>query len=267
MIFTAYFDEANTHGAAPTIILSALPGHADQWSKFNEGLNDIRTRYHFKTFHAKRFQARKGEFKGWHDAKCWKLLEEMTALTTNTLTERATVHLERGRYLNEYRNQPFPPKMQPDSQFGLCFRMLLLRLLKFMSDQISEAKSFDELPVLHVVVEDGHKNVGAARTIFDEFQRRLIRYGGNVLGGVTIAKKSESPELMAADFVAHTYFLMRKQAFGTEILEGQFNYSDPPHESALASMEFSSQAFSLFKEEYQRDKQQRMEEWRRQKRR
>jgi hypothetical protein len=116
-------------------------------------------------------------------------LEEMTALTTNILTERATVHLERDRYMSEYRNQPFPSKMQPDSQFGLCFRMLLLHLLKFTLDQISKAKNFAELPVLHVVVEDGHKNVGAARTIFDEFQRRLIRHGGNVLGGVTIAKK------------------------------------------------------------------------------
>ena len=263
MIFTAYFDEANTHGLAPTIILSALLGHADQWSKFNEGLNDIRTRYHFKTFHAKRFQARKGEFEGWRDAEYRKLLEEMIALTTNVLTERATVHLERSRYLSEYRNQPFPLKMQPDSQFGLCFRMLLRHLLKFMLDQTSKAKNFDELPVLHLVVEDGHKNVGAARTIFDEFQRRLIRHDVNVLGNVTIAKKSESPELMAADFMAHTYLLMRKQAFGTEALEGQFNYSDPPNESALASIEFSAQSFSFFKAEYERDKRQRMEEWRR----
>jgi hypothetical protein len=76
-------------------------------------------------------------------------------------------------------------------------------------------------------------------------------------------QKSESPELMAADFLAHTYLLMRRQAFGTESLEGQFNYSDPPDESALTSIEFSTQSFSLFKAEYERDKRQRMEEWRR----
>jgi hypothetical protein len=94
--------------------------------------------------------------------------------------------LEHGRYLNEYRNQPFTPKMQSDSQFGLCFRMLLKHLLRVIAEPVKKATSFDELPILHVVVEDGHKNVGVARTIFGQFQRRFNVYGGNVLGGVTI---------------------------------------------------------------------------------
>ena len=226
-------------------------------------MDDLRSRYGFKTFHAKRYQARRGEFDGWDDLKCRNLLEELAALTTNTLTARATVHLERDRYLKEYRNQPFPSKMQPDSQYGLCFRMLLTHLLDFMAEAIKKATDFNELPVLHLVVEDGHKNVGAARTIFGEFQQRLIRHGGNVLGSITIAKKSTFAELMAADFVAHTYLLMRKQAFGAGVLSGQFKYSDPPNESALASIDFSPQAFSILKKQYERDKQRRMAEWRR----
>ena len=153
--------------------------------------------------------------------------------------------------------------MLPDSQFGLCFRMLLIHLLEFMADATMRATDFDELPVLNLVVEDGHKNVGATRTIFDEFVRRLICQGSNVLGSIAIARKSEAPELMAADFLAHTYLLMRKQAFGTEHLEGQFDYTDPPEESALASIEFSPQAFSILKAQYELDRQERMETWRR----
>jgi hypothetical protein len=138
-IYTAYFDESNTHGPAPTTIMSALLGHAGQWQKFSEGLGDLRKRYGFTTFHAKRFQARRGEFAGWDDAKWRKLLVELTLLTASTLTERAAIHLERERYLIEYRNQPFPSKMQPDSQYGLCFRMLLRHLLTLMLEPIAKS--------------------------------------------------------------------------------------------------------------------------------
>jgi hypothetical protein len=263
LIFTAYFDEANTHGASPTAIMSALLGHSEQWSEFNRGVGDIRSSYGFQTFHAKQFQARRGEFAGWDDAKWLKLLVELATLTANTLTERATVHLERDRYLKEYRNLPFLSKMQPDSQYGLCFRMLLQHLLQFMLEPIQMATDFHEIPVLNLVVEDGHKNVGATRTIFKEFQQRLIRADANILGSITIAKKHESAELMAADFVAHGYLLMRRKAFDNPALEGKFDYDDPANGSALSSIEFSPQAFSILKALYERDKQERIEEWRR----
>lgn len=263
LIFTAYFDEANTHGASPTTIMSALLGHVDQWSEFNQGIGDLRRRYGFKTFHAKQFQAQRGEFAGWDDAKCLKLLVELATLTANTLTERAAAHLERDRYLKEHRSQPFPSKMQPDSQYGLCFRMLSRHLLKFMMEPIEKATDFHEMPVLNLVVEDGHKNVGATRTIFKEFQQRLIRADANILGRITIAKKHESTELMAADFVAHSYLLMRRKAFTNPALQGKFDYDDPVNESALSSIEFGPEAFSLLKGKYEEDKQERMEEWRR----
>ena len=70
---------------------------------------------------------------------------ELATLTANTLTERAAVHLECDRYLKEYRSQPFPSKMQPDSQYGLCFRMLLRHLLKFMMEPIEKATDFHEM--------------------------------------------------------------------------------------------------------------------------
>jgi hypothetical protein len=38
VIFTAYFDEADTHGAAPTVILAAFLGHAFEWRRFEQKL-------------------------------------------------------------------------------------------------------------------------------------------------------------------------------------------------------------------------------------
>jgi hypothetical protein len=123
---------------------------------------------------------------------------------------------------------------------------------------------FGEIPILHLVVEDGHPNVGAVRTIFNEFEQRLIRHGAPLLRTVKIVKKSESTQLMAADFIAHTYLLMRKAAFPNAALEGKFDYDDPASESALSSIEFGPDAFAAFKAEYEQDKKEKMEEWRRQ---
>ena len=98
--------------------------------------------------------------------------------------------------------------------------------------------------------------------MFGQLQRRFNVHGGSVLGSVTIAKKSAST-VMAANFIAHRYFLMRKQFFGAETLEGHFDYDDPTDKWVLSSLEFSPQAFSILKAPYELERQERMKEWRR----
>src|SRR5689334_18762562 len=87
-------------------------------------------------------------------------------------------------------------------------------------------------PILHIVVEDGHPNVGACRAIFDKTKNELRRRGTDILGTVTIAKKSETTELMVADFIAYSYYLMRSQLSSNQ----EFDYDDPPEESVMASL-------------------------------
>lgn len=254
MIFTFYLDEANTHGPAPTVMMGALLGHAYQWQIFGRDIDRIRKRYGFTVFHSKRFQARRGEFKDWDDEKCRNLAKELAVLVRDKLTEGATIHLERDRYLREYRNKPFPLKMQPDSQFGLCFRALLAHMLDIVA-------TTGKKPILHVVVEDGHKNVGSCRTIVNEVKKRLRRKGIEILGTVTIAKKTESTELMISDFLAHTYYLMRSDLAPGE----EWDYDDPPEESAMASLRFSPSSFDDLKKQFELEKQVQMDEWRQRK--
>jgi hypothetical protein len=169
------------------------------------------------------------------------------------LTEAATIHLERDRYLHEYRNKPFPPKMQPDSQFGLCFRALLAHMVGIVA-------ATGKRPILHVVVEDGHPNVGSCRTILNEIKKRRRR-GSEILGTVTIAQKTESTELMISDFLAHTYYLMR-----SDLAPGkEFDYDDPPEKSAMASLRFSPSSFDDLKKQFALEKQEQIDEWRRRK--
>ncbi|HUK60917.1 MAG TPA: hypothetical protein VLV50_16940, partial [Stellaceae bacterium] len=132
VIFTANFDEADTHGESPTVILAAFLGHAYQWRRFETKLGRIQQRDQFTIFHGKEFKAKSGEFAGWDDQKCMRLVTDLTELVKNNLTEGLVIHLERERFLNEYRAPPIPKKMNLDSQYGVCFRACLGHLLGMM---------------------------------------------------------------------------------------------------------------------------------------
>jgi hypothetical protein len=124
LLFTAYFDEADTHGLSPTIIMAGFLGQARQWEIFDRRLRGLQRRDGFSIFHANEFKSKSGEFANWPDGKCMKLVNDLTELVRDNLTEGLTVHLERERYLNEYRAPPVPAKMTLDSQYGLCFQRL-----------------------------------------------------------------------------------------------------------------------------------------------
>ena len=52
VIFTSYFDETDTDGPSPTVIMAGYVGHAYQWRRFEKKLAGIQGRYGFKIFHA-----------------------------------------------------------------------------------------------------------------------------------------------------------------------------------------------------------------------
>ena len=78
--FTAYYDEADTHGPSPTVIMAGLVGHTYQWRRFETKLSRIQKEFAFSLFHAKEFKARRAEFKGWSDDKRSQLIETLIDL-------------------------------------------------------------------------------------------------------------------------------------------------------------------------------------------
>jgi hypothetical protein len=151
--FTAYIDEADSHGPSPELIMAGFLGHAFQWRRFQTKLAKIQRTEGFSVFHGKEFKARTGEFRGWDDIKCDRVITKMTDLVRLTLTEGFAVSLSRERYLSEYRAPPIPKKMNLDSQYGACFRACMAHLFDVMKDRDYQDK-------LHVVIERGHPNVG-----------------------------------------------------------------------------------------------------------
>jgi hypothetical protein len=135
VIFTAYFDETDTHGPAPTVILAAFLGHAFQWRRFEKKLAKIQARENFSIFHAKEFKSRTGDFRGWSNTQQTRLIAKLTDLVRLTLTEGMAVALSHERYQTEYRAPPIPKKMNLDSQYGACFRCCMARLFDVMAER------------------------------------------------------------------------------------------------------------------------------------
>lgn len=210
VVFTAYFDETDTHGPSPTVIVAGFLGHAFQWRRFGQKLAKLQAREGFSIFHAKEFKARTGEFAGWPEAKRARLIAKLTELVRTTLTEGMAVSLSRERYLSEYRAPPIPRKMNLDSQYGACFRACMARLFDVMA-----ARNYRD--TLHVVMERGHKNAGDCERIFNDLREHCkVLAGSDFLGDFTLRPKDGCPPLMVADMLAATYSMYRTQtAAGT----------------------------------------------------
>lgn len=257
MIFTAYFDESGTHGAAPKIVVGGFLGHAYQWRRFETKLTRLQSEYGFKIFHAKEFKAQTGEFKGWSDAKCVRLIDDLTKLVKSNLTMGVIISLDYARYMNEYRAPPIPKKMTLDSQYGACFRGCLnyiLRRLEWRGEKNTR---------LNVVFEDGHKNVGDCQRIFMDLKRRFRSVGSEVLGTFSIGTKEASPPLMVADMLAHTYSMVEIAIQAGTPIAGALQF--PVNENGeLAILQFKEAAFTELKQGFERLRQMEIAAWREQ---
>lgn len=257
MLYTAYLDEADTHGPAPTIIMAGFLGSAPQWEMFGRRLRGLQRRDGFSIFHANEFKAKTGEFAGWDDAKCVKLVNDLTELVRDHLTEGLTVHLERERYLNEYRAPPIPKKMTLDSQYGVCFRACMRQLLE--STWRDEKRHR-----LDIVIEDGHQNVGDCVRIFEDLKWRLkVRRGvDGLLGKITVAKKQRSAPLMGADFLASSYSMIWASARSGGLDYAQEAPEPPKGQAGLTFLELLPDALRQLKANFEADRQEAAAAWR-----
>ena len=256
MLYTAYFDEADTHGPSPTVIMACFLGYAQQWELFGRRLRNLQRRDSFTIFHGSEFKSKSGEFFGWSDSKCSQLVYDLTALVRDNLTEGVTVHLERDRYLNEYRKPPVPRKMILDSQYGVCFRACMAQLIAIVMAGGKRHR-------LDVVIERGHANVGDTKRIFNDLKAQVRRrFGSDVLGMHTVAKKETSAPLMVSDFLAYSYSLMRASK-----RDGRGDYAEVApfprkREAGLSFLELGPDSLPRLKQNFEKERQEAAEAWR-----
>jgi hypothetical protein len=260
VLFTAYFDESDTHGPAPTVILSAHVGHGYQWRQFERKLRRLQAEHGFSIFHAKDFKARRGEFEQWPDDKCESLISGLVQIIRETLTGGLTTFLEHDRYINEYRAPPIPRKMNLDSQLGVCFRGCLSHLLDLL-----EKRNYRDR--LNIVMESGHRNVRDCERIFKDL-KGYFRLGGkpDLFGEFTIESKEACPPLMVADLLGATHSMMRAAAgkVSTSSFATDFAANSTRKGAKLSFLELKPDAFRDLKIGFEKMRQRTIELWREQ---
>jgi hypothetical protein len=235
--------------------MASFLGTTREWELFGRRLRGLQRRDGFTIFHATEFKHKDGEFAGWSDDKCSKLVHDLTELVRDNLTEGVTVHLEHRRYMNEYRKPPVPKKMNLDSQYGVCFRACMAHLVAIVTANRKKNR-------LDVEIESGHPNVKDTDRIFRDMKAQLKRRGIEVLGTITIAEKHQSPPLMVSDFLAYSYSLMRASKE-----KGLGDYADvapmPRNRHAgLSFLDLLPDALQRLKNNFEKDRHAGMEAWR-----
>jgi hypothetical protein len=188
-----------------------------------------------------------GEYEDWDNLKIGRVVGALTELARTMLTDGFLTYLEHERYMNEYRKSFTPKGIALDSQYGVCFRTLFIRMVNVLFATQKTHK-------LDVVVERGHTNAKNTERIFNEIKQTLHARGVDLLGTFTLAPKAEAPPLMAADFLAHAYAKMRRP--GGIGLEGYANATREPSkgEAGLSFIEFTPDALPELKLEMQRER-------------
>lgn len=259
VIFTAYFDEAASHGKNPRLTMAAILGNAYEWRRFETRLGRLQEKYGFTVFHAKDFKAHRGEFRGWPPEAYRGLIHDLTDLVRLTLTEAVTMTLPREQYLSEYRSQPFPHGMPVASQYGLCFSACLAHIIAVILNRGGKEHT------LHIVIEDGHANVGDCQRIFNEVKKDLLDYGYHLLGTITLAKKTEARPLMVADFLAHSHYLFdaaSEAGIAPSYDEMTIKVPIPAKDAGFTMMKFTPGALAGQKERWESAKKQKVDAWR-----
>jgi len=257
MIYTAYFDESDTHSKKPDLIMAAFLGTVRQWELFERRLKVLQRRDGFQIFHATDFRNRRGEFAGWSEPKAERLISDLAKLISTGLTEGLTMTLPHALYESEYRLPPFPKGMHKDSQYGVCFRTATHSLLRIILADKKRHK-------LHVVIEDGHKNVQDTVRIFKELKAEYAAFGHDLLGTMTVAAKAEALPLMVADFQAYLSLLDSRLVGGGALSYDAraAAYPVPKGQAGLTTMQFTAEHLRGLKENWQQDRDARIAKWR-----
>ena len=248
MLFTAYLDEADTHGPTPHLIMAGFLGSARQWQLFTRRLRKMQKEDGFDIFHATEFKHHAGEFKGWSDPRSLCLAHKLAHLVETELEQGVTFDLTHERYVLEYRNTSNPKGISYDSHYGLCFRYCLSYLLNKL---VATGKNHR----LHVILERGHRNALNCEKIFHETKLTLKAKGIDLLGTFTPAAKEEAAPLMVADFLAHSYLMLRNS--GEPIGEPDtYNEAGAPHltGSRLLHLGLEANAIADLKRRLQEDR-------------
>lgn len=202
MVMTAYFDESGTHDEAPMMVVGGYVATARQWASFNIMLKELMDDAGVKKLHAKDFRNRNEDFKKLPYESYVNFNSGFLKIIDDNLPYGIFAVLNKNEYSDIYRSKFFKrKKIRPDSAYGLCFRVALMKAVSYIS-RVSYDKQFP----LMTVLELGHRNSADAQRIYADLKNEFASLGAPWLGPMELEGKADCPPLAAADSLVYAAF-------------------------------------------------------------
>jgi hypothetical protein len=200
VIVDTYIDESGTHGDSPHLIMGGMVGRLGQWADFDKLWRKMLRQENLEFYRTKTMKDGHDGFKGWDGARKARLVDKIGKIKKKTTMFGFSIKLRKEDYDAHYRKGVKLKKYQWDTMYGICFRYCTL----FIGDKVK--KTFpDKNLTVNFIVEQGAKNFGQAKRIFDELKKEDPFK--DVFGVIIPGTKTQFPGLQGADFVSHTTFL------------------------------------------------------------
>ena len=231
MLLTTYLDESGTHDQSPIMTMAGYLGTASQWAGFEADWDALLRNGGVQHVHAVDLFKRAKQFKGWRPeaVNCFAL--SLERVINKHLELGFSVVIRDDDYRSLYKTGARPKKLPQDTKYGLCFRACLAFVPSFIASELKAAEKRDLAKdmTINFCLEDGHRNVGDAKRLFELFKSDALPEWQNFVGTFDVVKKN-SPGAQAADFLAYCTYRAELLEHGTEptAIENSSYVADTP---------------------------------------
>jgi hypothetical protein len=193
----AYLDESGTHNSSTCTVVAGYAGLQEQWLAFEKDWVAVLTKFKVTTIHGVELAAFKRQFKTWDDDRRTELLESIASLVSRHQLLAISACMINQDYDDAYAS--LPKRIQIDSKYAHCFRCCMVKVGSFVRELLPGAK-------VHYVLEDGHRNKGDARRLFDLSKKSEVSLSRWPLGDITFAGKVDYGALQLADLLSYSAY-------------------------------------------------------------
>ncbi|MGO8954514.1 MAG: DUF3800 domain-containing protein [Rhodomicrobium sp.] len=158
-------------------------------------------------FHAVELFKSTKQFKRWKPQDVNKFAVLLDQVIAKHLKLGFAVVIRDDDYKAPYKESSNPRRSRKDSKYSLCFRACLNFVPSFIADELAAAgqTNLSQETTMNFVLEDGHKNVGDARRLFNLYKDCASAEWNQFVGTFDVVKK-ESPGAQAADFLSYCVY-------------------------------------------------------------
>jgi hypothetical protein len=207
MSLAAYLDESGTHDTSPISIMAGHLGTAEQWGSLDADWMALVQRAGVGHVHAVDLFKRTRAFKGWSAEQVNAFAMQLDGVIARHLQLGFSVIVRDDDYRAIYAEGPKPRRSRLDSKYGVCFRACLAFVPSFVASELrlaGEGQSARETTI-DFILEEGHRNLGDARRLFELFKADALPEWQNLVGIFDVSKKNGSGA-QAADFLAYCVY-------------------------------------------------------------